>query len=102
MKEPFVNRAVYVVAKTTGEAEAAIKRDEALNRKRHPNLDLRILGDGEWYRLAGLRNFQLLIVPGWEGRKDAEKLRPYLREPTAILLHPVPPSPRKPHVSTED
>lgn len=91
-------KSIWVLARTRGEALVAIKCDNRFNMKRNPDLDLRHLSDGEWYRLAGLTNPQVLLVAGWERRKDADKLRPFVSPPRATLFHP---QQDRPYVSTD-
>ena len=79
------NRSIWIIALTTRAANVAIHDDALLNVKRNPDEDLRTLPDGEWYRLSGLRHQRVVLVPGWEKRKDADKLKGLLDSSGAFV-----------------
>ena len=95
------NRSIWIIALTTRAANVAIHDDALLNLKRNPEEDLRILTDGEWYRLSGLRHQRVVLVPGWEKRKDADKLKGLLDTSGAFVRQSFATLERKPpHVAS--
>lgn len=77
---------IFVIGKSTAQARTDALRDPLIRAMSEVDKqNITPVGDGDYYRLAGIRNMKVLLTSGFQLRKDWAELQGRLRVAGAFM-----------------